>query len=152
MNKFTKILLIIAGTSLVLNLAWENLQAPLYQGYSNFWQHLSICSIASLGDVLIILILYFVLAIVNRDMLWISKMNRADVAGLIVLGALVAIGIEKWALDTERWQYTSAMPLIPYIEVGLLPVLQLAALPLLSYWLTNVLRKRVDTHTPLEVS
>lgn len=135
MNKLTKTLLIIAGISLVLNLAWENLQAPLYQGYSNFWQHLPICSIASLGDVLIILVLYFVLAIVNRDMLWISKMNRADVAVLIVLGVLVAIGIEKWALATERWQYNLSMPLIPYIEVELLPALQMGLLPLFTYYI-----------------
>lgn len=135
MNKLTKTLLIIAITSLVLNLAWENLQAPLYQGYSNFWQHLSICSIASLGDVLIILVLYCVLAIVNRDMLWISKMNSADVAILIVLGALVAMGMEKWALTTERWQYSSAMPIIPYVEVGLLPVLQMGLLPLFTCYI-----------------
>lgn len=143
MNKLTKTLLIITGTSLVLNLAWENLQAPLYQGYSNFWQHLPICSIASLGDVLIILVLYFVLAIVNRDMFWISKMNRIDVAVLIILGALVAIGVEKWALATERWQYSSAMPLIPYIEVGLLPVLQMSLLPLFTYYIGKCVTRSV---------
>lgn len=137
MNKLTKTLLIIAGISLVLNLAWENLQAPLYQGYSNFWQHLPICSIASLGDVLIILVLYFMLTIVNRDTLWISKMNGADVAVLIVLGALVAVGIEKWALATERWHYSSAMPLIPNTEVGLLPVLQMSLSPLLTCYISK---------------
>lgn len=135
MNTLTKTLLIVTGISLVLNLAWENFQAPLYQGYSNFWQHLPICSIASFGDVFIILVLYFVLALVNRDMLWISKMNRVDVAGVIVLGVLVAIGIEKWALATERWQYNLSMPLIPYVKIGLLPVLQMGLLPLLTYYI-----------------
>lgn len=137
MNKLIKILLVIAGISLVLNLVWENLQAPLYQGYSSFWQHLPVCSVASLGDVLIILISYFVLAIVNKDMLWITKMSRADVAILIVTGALVAIGIEKWALATGRWQYDSAMPLIPYVEVGFLPVIQMILLPLLTYYISK---------------
>lgn len=148
MNKLAKTLLIIAGTSLVLNLAWENLQAPLYQGYSNFWQHFPICSIASLGDVLIILVLYFVLAIVNRDILWISKMNRADVVVLIALGVLVAIGIEKWALATLRWQYSSAMPLIPYVKVGLLPVLQMGLLPLITYYVGKRVTRSVDISTP----
>lgn len=137
MNKLPKTLLIIAGISLVPNLIWENLQAPLYQGYSNFWQHFPICSIASLGDVLIILVLYFVLAIVNRNIFWITKMSRADVAIVITLGASVAVGIEKWALVVDRWQYSSAMPLIPYIEVGLLPVLQISLLPLLTYYISR---------------
>lgn len=137
MNTLAKTLLAVSGISLLLNLVWENAQAPLYQGYSNFWQHLPICSIASLGDVLIILVLYFVMAIVNRDMFWITKINRADVAILIVIGALVAIGIEKWALATGRWQYDSAMPLIPYVEVGLLPVIQMTLLPLLTYYISK---------------
>jgi len=137
MNKLIKILLIIAGISLVLNLVWENLQAPLYQGYSSFWQQLPVCSVASLGDALIILVLYFVLAIVNKDMLWITKMSRADVAVLIVIEALVAIGIEKWALTTGRWQYDSAMSLIPYVEIGFLPVIQMILLPILTYYISK---------------
>lgn len=136
-----KILLLVAGIGLLLNLAWENLQAPLYQGYGDFWQHLLICSIASLGDLLIILVLYFVLAIVRRNMFWILKMSRFDVVTVIALGALVAIGIEKWALATLRWQYDPAMTLIPYVGVGLLPVLQMTLLPLIAYYIS----KRIST-------
>lgn len=137
MSKLIRTLLIIAGISLVLNLVWENLQAPLYQGYDSFWQHLPICSVASLGDVLIILVLYFVMAVVNKDIHWITKMSKSDVLILIVIGALVAVGIEKWALATERWQYGSAMPLIPYVEVGLLPVIQMSLLPLLAFYISK---------------
>lgn len=137
MDRLTKTLLIIAGISLLLNFVWENLQAPLYQGYSNFWQHLLICSIASLGDVLIILVLYFVLATINRDLLWITKMRRSDIVMVMILGILIAVGIEKWALATGRWQYGSAMPLIPDVEVGLLPILQMAILPLLTFYIAK---------------
>lgn len=137
MYKLARTLLTIFGTGFLLNIALENLQAPLYRGYSNFWQHLPICSIASLGDVLIILVLYFVLAIVNRNIFWVTKMSRADVAIVITLGASVAVGIEKWALVVDRWQYSSAMPLVPFIEVGLLPVLQMSLLPLLTYYISR---------------
>ena len=95
MGKPAKVLFIVAGISLFLNFVWENLQAPLYQGYSNFWQHLPICSIASLGDVLIILLLYFILAIFNKDIYWITKMSKIDILTVIFLGMLVAVGIEK---------------------------------------------------------
>ena len=137
MRKKILLFLLIAGVSFLLNVAWENLQAPLYQGYSNFWQHFPICSVASLGDVLIILVLYFVLAVINRDMLWIKKISKGDVILIISLGALVAVGIEKWALATLRWQYASAMPLIPYAEVGLLPVLQMIVLPVVTYYISK---------------
>ena len=137
MGKAVKILFIVAGVSFLLNIAWENLQAPLYQGYSNFWQHLPICSIASLGDVLIILLLYLVLAIINKDILWVAKISKREVIILIVLGVLVAVGIEKWALTTLRWQYTSTMPLIPFVEVGLLPIFQMGILPLFTFYVSR---------------
>lgn len=137
MYKLVRTLLIVVGISFLLNIVWENLQAPLYQGYGNFWQHFSICSISSLGDVLIILILYLVLATINRDMFWIAKMHRTDIVSLIILGALVAIGIENWALNVGRWRYESTMPIIPYIEVGLLPVSQMSLLPFLTYYISK---------------
>ncbi len=137
MSKLAKTLLIVAGISLLLNFVWENLQAPLYQGYSNFWQHLPICSVASLGDVLIIFVLYFLWAIIKKDPLWISKMSKLDVILLITVGALIAVLIEKWALGTARWEYTSTMPLIPYANVGLLPILQMVILPWASYRLAR---------------
>lgn len=137
MSKLSKTLLAIAGISLLLNIVWENLQAPLYQDYINFWQHLPICSVASLGDVLIILILYFMLAILNRDMFWIAKISKTDVVIMIVFGVLVAVGIEKWALGTARWGYASTMPLIPYSNIGLLPILQMIILPWATYRLAR---------------
>ena len=137
MGKPSKILFIVAGISFLLNVVWENLQAPLYQGYSNFWQHLPICSIASLGDVLIILLLYFILAIFNKDIYWITKMSKIDILTVIFLGMLVAVGIEKWALDIARWHYASSMPLIPYTNVGLFPILQMAILPWATYRLAR---------------
>lgn len=137
MSRLTKTILTLSGTSLLLNFVWENLQAPLYQGYSNFWQHLPICSVASFGDVLIILVLYFVLATVNRDMFWIAKMSRVDIVLVITLGALIAVGVEKWALGTARWEYVSTMPLIPYVNVGLLPILQMIILPWTTYRLVR---------------
>ena len=137
MSRLTKIIFTVSGIGFLLNAVWENLQAPLYQGYTDFWQHLSICSVASLGDVLLILVIYFILAIINRDVFWVTKMSRVDVILVITLGVLIAVGIEKWALDIGRWQYVSSMPLIPYTNVGLLPILQMAILPWVTYRLTR---------------
>lgn len=139
MSTLTKTLLTVAGVSLLLNVVWENLQAPLYQGYNNFWQHFPICFAASLGDVLVIVILYFLLAAVKKDVFWITKMNKVDVTVLLILGAIVAVAVEKWAIGIGRWEYLSAMPLIPYLKVGLLPVIQMMLLPILTFYFTKKL-------------
>lgn len=105
----------VAGIGFLSNLIWENLQAPLYQSYASFTQHLPICAIATLGDVAIVLFLYLFMALLHRNLLWINRITKFDLDILVLSGTLVAIGIEKWALDTERWQYTSSMPVIPFI-------------------------------------
>ncbi len=129
-----KTVLLIVGVGFATNVIWENAQAPLYHGYSNFWQHLSICSLSTLGDVLIIFILYAFVVIIRRDKYWVSNIRTSDVLTLFVLGGLVAIGIERWALATDRWEYTTMMPLIPMLQVGLLPVLQMIILPICTFY------------------
>jgi len=141
MKKLIYLLLLISIISFVLNLIWENLQAPLYQGYGNFWQHLSICSVASLGDVLIILVLYFILVMVNKNIFWITKISKSDIILVVTLGFLIAVGIEKWALMIGRWQYTEAMPMVPLLDVGLTPLLQMMLLPLLIFSVVSLTTK-----------
>jgi hypothetical protein len=45
-----------------------------------------------------------------------------------ILAVGVAVGIEKWALATGRWQYTASTPIIPGLQISLIPVLQLMLL------------------------
>ena len=49
-------------------------------------------------------------------------------------GLLLGAGIEWRALAAGRWTYTAAMPIVPLLNVGLLPVLQLLVLPWPIYW------------------
>lgn len=129
--------LAVVGISFLTNLAWENAQAPFYQGYTTFWQHFPICFQAALGDVPIVMMLYFLIAITKKDMLWIREIGRQEKAILIIAGALVAVLIEKWALGNGRWQYASAMLLIPFLNIGLWPVIQMMFLPLLTFYFTK---------------
>ncbi len=50
---------------------------------------------------------------------------------------LVAVVIERLALNFGRWQYGSDMPILLGLEVGLLPVVQMGVLPLLSVLLAS---------------
>ncbi len=131
----------IVGISFILNLVWENAQAPLYAGYVSFTQHFLLCLRATIGDVFIVLVMYAALALVTRDKWWIQHLNRNTISATIIMGIGLALVIEGWALSTGRWDY-NGMPLILGLGVGILPMLQLAILPLMTFYITTrVVRK-----------
>ncbi len=54
-------------------------------------------------------------------------------------GLLLTIVFELLATKyLDRWQYSDLMPVLPYLEVGLVPLLQWLALPPLSLWLSLI--------------
>ncbi len=144
MKKTIQALLTISAVSFVLNLFWENAQAPLYKGYISFIQHLQICAIASLGDVVIILFLYALYAVITRDILWFRNQNWRSIVSLIIIGAIIGVGIEKWSLLTHRWSYAESMPIILLIKVGLSPVLQMIVLPIITFYITHLILKKTS--------
>ena len=130
------------GGSFVLHLLWENLQAPLYEGFTSFRQHFWICFKATWGDLLFMLLIYAALAVLHRDMFWIADRsaysNPATWIISVLIGALLAVSFEFWAVYVDhRWQYTEAMPLIPVLHIGLTPVLQMLLIPLAVLFLTS---------------
>ncbi len=105
---------------------------------SNYSKFVEIHWIASFKDALIVFCLYFVVGILVRNIYWGRKLNNKRIAILLVLGALWAIGIEYNAVIlNHRWAYADFMPLLPLLNVGLLPVVQMMVLPLLSIFLTR---------------
>ncbi|MBU6390568.1 hypothetical protein KGQ31_03415, partial [Patescibacteria group bacterium] len=51
----------------------------------------------------------------------------------IPAGIVIAFLIELYALHAGRWAYAAAMPIIPFFNVGLTPVLQLGILGYVAY-------------------
>jgi hypothetical protein len=123
------------GASFLLHLLWENLQAPLYKGFESFEQHFWMCLKATAtGDMLFMLVIYLALAAVHRDWLWISDATtfKHPATWLIamLIGLLLAVSFELWAVYVaERWQYAASMPILPILDIGLAPVLQMTFVP-----------------------
>lgn len=136
-RKYLTPLLVIAAVSLVLNILWENVQAPWYMGYAGPVAHLPMCMRAAIGDVLIVLLIYGLFALMYKDMWWFQKLDWRSVVLLAVVGSSIGIGIEKLALSAQRWDYAQSMPIIPIVEVGLTPVLQMMLLPIVTFYLTS---------------
>ena len=126
----------------IFNLIWENLQAPLYgDAYVQFPRHYMMCFWAALGDVVFVMTLYLIVAWTRKDWLWFQEIRIRDVGIVILFGGAGAIIVEKVALGLFFWHYTSVMPIIPWINVGLVPILQMLILPLLTFYVATHIRK-----------
>lgn len=142
-NNLYKILSPIIIISFIMNLIWENAQAPLYENYSGFFQHFSICLKGTLGDVVIIFIIYGIVSFSMNDWYWPRKFGRREILLILILGILIAIIIEERALQYGLWAYTSQMPLLPFLGIGLLPVLQMVILPITTFWLSGLMYNKL---------
>lgn len=132
-----KYILTLAIIAFIFHIIWENAQAPLYQGYESLMQHFWVCFMGTLGDVGITL---SVLAV-----LWLAKarsvisLDKNGIIALVIIGFFIAVFVEQNALLGGKWAYMNTMPLIPYFDVGLTPVLQIAFLLPLTFFVTQKL-------------
>ncbi|MDX5420879.1 MAG: hypothetical protein LPK14_01380 [Hymenobacteraceae bacterium] len=133
---------LVLAVGFLLNLIWENAQAPLYQEYRSFYESFSKCLLAAVIDALVTLLLYLLFALFYQNLYWLSSAGTRTYLLLLVLGALLAIWFEKWALLVGQWSYTEAMPVVTVLDVGLPPLLQLMFLPILSIWISTHLALR----------
>lgn len=124
----------IAVVGFVLNLPWEVLQMSLYAAPGTAFipavrSHVG----PALVDALIILAIYGVGALLFGGPRWTLGMGPRRWGFLLAAGALAAMGIEWRALNlTGAWAYAPAMPRVPGVGVGLLPLLQMLLLPAAS--------------------
>ncbi|HVW66645.1 MAG TPA: hypothetical protein VHA78_02845 [Candidatus Peribacteraceae bacterium] len=121
--------------SFILNFTWENAQSTLYVWHIAGWhKELRLIEATATGDMLFMIIIYLALACVHRDWGWVNRreayQHPATWIIAVMLGALIAISFELWAVYVNhRWLYSDAMPIIPIVNVGLSPVAQMITIP-----------------------
>lgn len=127
---------VIAAIAFILNWLWEMLQMPAYQemAHRSWAETARICTIATLGDVAATLGVYGIGALAARDPRWGLRDNWHVYGTAAILGAGIATGIEWHAMSEGAWSYTDLMPMVPLLDVGLLPWLQLTILIPASLW------------------
>lgn len=136
-----KLLLCLFLTAFILNLIWENAQAPLYIGFETFRQHFLSCLIASVMDAVVILAIYLMISMMRKDILWSFNIRSLDIIILFISGLLVSVLLEKWGLTSGAWSYTEDMPAI--FGIGVLPAFQFALLSITSiYMVKSALRMK----------
>lgn len=116
--------------SVPLNFIWELAQMPLYVDNGNLLDFARHCIIPSFGDGIILLIIFGVGCGVFRRADWFVRPTASAYAFMLVSGLIIAIVIEWVAVyGMSRWSYTTRMPVLPVLGVGLSPVLQMLLLP-----------------------
>ena len=132
-----KHIFILVSVAFGLHLIWENAQAPLFAGYQSFSKHFPMCFVGTTGDVAVkISVLIF---------MWLLKKDRpqtiTDFTALAILGFIIAVVIEQYALLFNKWNYAFKMPIIPWLKVGFTPIAQMTLLLPLSFYLAGLFNK-----------
>ncbi len=127
--KIIKRLFIVGLIILILNIIWEFSHYFLYvdlSGISKF-PHLII---ASFTDMLIILGIFTIVSLKNRNFNWIKNPRKLDYSLIVFFGLAIAVFIEVINLNLGRWTYTTTMPTI--FGIGISPLIQLALTGIVS--------------------
>lgn len=125
--RFVLLLFVVA---VGINYVWEMAQMPLYQNMPfDSLRSWLLCFRASLGDGIIVLIIWAMGAAAFRRIGWYRPLRLLNTAVMLLLGAVIAVAIEVHALSTDRWAYSELMPIVPLVEVGASPFVQLLLLP-----------------------
>jgi len=130
---------IMVLASFVVNEIWEMAQMSAYvdtAGHS--WSStLGLCTRATVGDVGIVLGIYAMGVLATGDPGWGLHSRWNMYATTAVLGLAYAALVEHAALAAGRWAYSEHMPLVPWFDAGLWPLLQMMLLPPLTFWIAR---------------
>ena len=136
-----KKIIAVISISFILNFIWEISQSFLYAPhYVGIGGLVTVHVQASLGDVLLV----FIILMLDALVFGFDYAQRISVRRLMMMtmvGFALAVAMEKYALFSGRWTYDSLMPIIPWLNVGLIPVLQMMLIPIGVIFIFNRLKK-----------
>ena len=127
-------LTVVFLVAVAVNYPWELAQALLYAwpgDTRNPWWH---CFVASLGDGVLVLLIFGVGWLVLRRHDWFARPGTRGYALLFTMGLVLAVAVEWVAVHVlQRWTYLPAMPRLPILDIGIVPILQMLVLPPLIF-------------------
>jgi hypothetical protein len=134
---------ILAGVAFLSHAVWEYLHIGLYTGYQSMEGILPVWMFAACGDLFYTLLIIGIISLAKQEAQWIKQASRSTYLIAAVLGSIVALMVEYKGLYLGRWQYLPLMPIVPFLGVGLSPLLQMTFLTPLSLGVTKWIEKRI---------
>ena len=126
---------------LPLELLWEVAQFPLYTvWHEGDWSYILYgLAHCTLGDLLILLAAYWVVALLNRSRYWYRSNILVNGFLFTLLGLGYTIYSEIVNVSIKgNWDYTELMPIVPVIEIGGMPFMQWVLVPPVVLWLMRM--------------
>lgn len=121
----------IAFFSFLLNFVWEALQTPFFVDISDkintiIWFRFH----CTMGDVLITLISFWLVALIAKTRTWFLNPTKGKLLLFVALGVSYTVFSEIKNVSLNKlWGYSELMPVIPFIEVGIIPLIQWIIVP-----------------------
>jgi len=127
--------------ALPLELLWEIAQFPLYTvWHEGSWSYILYgLAHCTLGDLMILLVGYWLVALSNRDRDWYLNTVLPNGFLFVMLSAVYTVFNESTNVRTETWGYTALMAIVPVVDIGAMPLLQWVLIPPVLLWLMRML-------------
>ena len=128
--------------ALPLELLWEIAQFPLYTvWHEGTWTYILYgLAHCTLGDLIILLVAYWIVALLNRDRDWYLATVLPNGFLFMMLGAVYTVYSEINNVRIKgTWGYTDLMPVVPVVDIGAMPLLQWILIPPVVLWLMRML-------------
>ena len=132
--------------SFPLHFTWEFLQAPLFRNMQDAThiEGIRICLQATLGDMIIALIAFWMASLLAGTRQWAAMPSRRAIAGWLSTGLVVTVALEFYSTEVAgRWVYDVSMLRLPVIGTGIVPLLQWIIVPLLVLWYLRRLSAKI---------
>lgn len=136
-----KFLFVLWLAAFGLNMIWELAQVFAFSSLdkASAFEIFILVTIASVADAFITLAAFLSVALLRRERHWWKSAGVSDFLIFAFVGMISAVLIETIALSRGTWTYGDYMPIIPLLEIGLLPFVQLtillpAALGIALWW------------------
>lgn len=116
----------------LINFVWEMLQMPLFSYPSNasLVQINLACLQASAGDAVMIVVAFWIVAILLKGRGWIFHPSVRSLALFLLPGIVMTVVFEALATGLlHRWAYAEAMPILPGLGTAVAPLAQWLILP-----------------------
>jgi amino acid transporter len=134
MRRTLRTIATVFSVAVAVNYPWELAQAPLYEGMSDFSFALWHCFVASLGDGLLVLLIFGAGWVMLRRRDWFVNPGWRSYLVMLASGLVIGVFVEWVAVHVaERWAYAPRMPVIPIFNIGLTPLVQMLVLPPLIF-------------------
>src|SRR5680860_136238 len=92
---YHRYLALTGALAFFLNWEWELAQGFLYQGFEYDLEHILVCGLASVADMLMVYLLLFGFGLIYRDFFWIRNLSELRIFWLMLTGSIGAI-LSEW--------------------------------------------------------